>query len=126
MTTLIKFHVKSLHSGKDNCFAQSLSFITGIPVEGIPNFHKPERYFWVGVRDYLLAWDLCMMAYTPERAQDYGHILCSGKNQKGVQHIIVTDPEMNLLYDSNKEGTVFKGPTDKWVLMLYNNPEEAA
>jgi len=123
---LLRDHVASIRGGGDNCFAECVSFITGIPLEGIPNFHKIEGQFWWPVRNYLLSWDLDLVAYTPARAEEYGHILCSGKNEKGVQHVVVTDPRGEVIYDSYPQGGELKGSLIKWVLVKYTLRDQAA
>ena len=122
---LLRNHIESVRGGSDNCLAKCISFITGIPLEGIPNFYK-MNHFWLYVRDYLLTWDLDLVAYTPERAEKYGHILCSGKNKQGIQHVVVTDPQGKLIYDSYPQGGELTGSLNKWVLIEYTLRDQAA
>ena len=110
----LKEYVTNKSKGSDPCFANSLSYITGIPREGIPNFIQHED-FWASVDAYLYSWDLKLEPYNLEDHAMVESILHFGTNARGVSHCTVYEDD-KLAYDSYPQGGALT-TTDLFVIV---------
>lgn len=108
-------YVRKKSAGDKACLADSISFITGIPREGVPNFTQHED-FWAAVDAYLYAWDLKFVEYDPMLHSDVPFILHTGFNERGIKHVVVHD-RSGLVYDSFPKGGDLLSVDDKWVIV---------
>ena len=112
---MLKAYTKNMTKGKNDCFAESLSYVTGIPREGIPNFANHDD-FWEAVDSFLYSWKLKMVVYDPLLHSDIDEILCTGYNQRNIKHVVVYKND-ELVFDSFPNGGDLKDIEDKWVII---------
>ena len=109
-------YTRNKSGGKDNCYANVIRFVTGIPPEGIPNFSQHED-FNAAVDCYLYAWDLVIRVYDPSIHSDIKEILHFGFNSSGVMHAVVCDRSGELLYDPYPRGGSLVEDVEKRVIL---------
>ena len=118
---MLNEYIKTRSGGSDPCFANALSYITGIPREGIPNFIQHED-FWAAVDSYLYSWDLKLEPYEANRHPDVKSILHFGTNARGVSHCVVYEDDA-MAYDSYPSGGALV-TTDVFVVIpSYTHPQ---
>ena len=59
-------YIKDRSGGKNPCLANAISYITGIPRDGIPNFIQHED-FWASVDAYLYDWGSHWLIYEDDK-----------------------------------------------------------
>ena len=115
---MLKEFVAKRRWGKDPCMANVVSYILGIAREGVPNFSQHED-FHVAVENYLYSWGLKIDFYDPEKHGMINEIIHYGKNERGIEHVIVCDKNGELLFDSFSIGGPLSGDIDKYVILPY-------